>query len=138
MIVIAIQQVQKIREGDGKVTVEIKQSEVQPKRELPRTADGKLDYERIIETPEFKRLIKKKNRFITPYVIAFFTIYLLLPILTGYTSILETRAVGWMTWTWIYAFGLFLMVWVFTQIYVKKARDFDKDIDQIIQTHIKD
>ncbi|MGG0642421.1 DUF485 domain-containing protein [Sporosarcina gallistercoris] len=120
------------------MTIELKETELRSEHELPRTADGKLDYERIIETPEFKHLIKKKNRFLTPYVIAFFAIYLMLPILTGYTSILETRAVGWMTWTWVYAFGLFVMVWVFTQIYVKKARDFDKDVDQIIKKHVRD
>ncbi|VDG98440.1 Protein of uncharacterised function, DUF485 [Lysinibacillus sphaericus] len=120
------------------MTIELKESELRREPDLPRTKDGKLDYERIIETPEFKLLVKKKNRFLTPYVIAFFAIYLLLPILTGYTSILETRAIGWMTWTWVYAFGLFVMVWVFTQIYVKKARDFDKDVDQIIKKHVRD
>ncbi len=120
------------------MTVELKESQVRDTQDLPRTTDGKLDYDRIIETPEFKKLVKKKNRFITPYTIAFFAIYLLLPVLTGYTKILETRAIGWMTWTWVYAFGLFAMVWVFTQIYVKKARDFDKDVDQIIEKHVRD
>lgn len=95
------------------------------------------DYERIIATPEFKQLVKKKNRFLTPYVIAFFTIYLMLPVLTGYTSILERRAIGWMTWTWVYAFGLFVMVWVFTQIYVKKSRQFDKEVDHVLDKHVR-
>lgn len=95
------------------------------------------DYERIIESPEFKQLVKKKKRFLTPYVIAFFTIYLMLPVLTGYTSILEARAIGWMTWTWVYAFGLFVMVWVFTQIYVKKSRQFDRDVDHVLDKHVR-
>lgn len=133
-----IQLIRRICKGDGELTIELKESELRREHDLPRTTDGKLDYERIIETPEFKKLVKKKNRFLTPYVIAFFAIYLMLPIMTGYTSILETRAIGWMTWTWVYAFGLFVMVWVFTQIYVKKARDFDNDIDQIIQKHIRE
>lgn len=120
------------------MTVGLKESGVRVTEEVPRTTDGELDYERIIETPEFTRLVRKKNRFITPYTAAFFVIYLMLPILTSYTNILETRAVGWMTWTWVYAFGLFAMVWVFTQIYVKKARDFDKDVDQIIEKHVQE
>ncbi|MCG7345986.1 DUF485 domain-containing protein [Sporosarcina sp. ACRSL] len=107
------------------------------KRGKQQTTDGQPDYERLIETDEFKQLVKKKKKFMSPYVIAFFGIYLLLPILTGYTSILENRAIGWMTWTWVYAFGMFVMVWVFTQIYVKKSREFDTDVEQLLGKHIK-
>lgn len=106
-------------------------------REVQRKTDGLLDYDRLIETDEFKALVKKKQRFMSPYVIAFSAIYLLLPILTGYTSILENRAIGWMTWTWVYAFGMFVMVWVFTQLYMKKAREFDQDVEQLLGKHVR-
>ncbi|WP_432361252.1 DUF485 domain-containing protein [Sporosarcina sp. UB5] len=119
------------------MTVKMKKEDLPVERELPRKTDGQLDYERIIETDEFKYLVKKKKRFMTPYVIAFFVLYLVLPVLTGYTKILETRAIGWLTWTWVYAFGLFVMVWVFTQIYVKKSREFDKDAEQLLEKHIR-
>ncbi|MGG0668749.1 DUF485 domain-containing protein [Sporosarcina koreensis] len=119
------------------MTMKVKKADRPVKREMQRRSDGLLDYERLIETEEFKQLVRKKKRFMMPYVIAFFAIYLLLPILTGYTSILETRAIGWMTWTWVYAFGMFIMVWVFTQIYVKKSREFDSDVEHLLEKHVR-
>ena len=119
------------------MTVKMKRADTVAERRFPPRTDGQLDYERLIETDEFKQLVKKKKNFFRPYVIAFFAIYLMLPILTGYTSILEARAIGWMTWTWVYAFGMFVMVWVLTQIYVKKAREFDKDVEQLLGKHVR-
>ena len=95
-----------------------------------------LDFEKIINTPEFKGLVKRKNTFITPYVIFFFVVFFTLPILTSYTSILETRAIGWMTWTWVYSFGIFIMVWILTSIYMNKAKEFDKDVEEILKKNI--
>jgi uncharacterized membrane protein (DUF485 family) len=93
----------------------------------------KLDYEKLINTPEFKALVKKKNRFLTPYVIFFTLVYALLPILTAYTSILEKSAIGPITWTWIYSAGMFIMVWTLSTIYTKKASGFDKDAEEILR-----
>lgn len=98
--------------------------------------NSQLDYEKIVETPEFKKLVKRKAAFSTPYIIFFTVAYFTLPILTSYTKILEVRAIGWMTWTWVYAFSMFIVVWVFTSIYMNKAKDFDKDVDEIIRKNV--
>ena len=95
-----------------------------------------LDYEKIINTPEFKNLVKRKRIFSTPYIIFFFIAYFTLPILTGYTSILENRAIGWMTWTWVYSLSMFIMVWVFTSIYMNKAKSFDRDVEEILKKNV--
>lgn len=95
-----------------------------------------LDYETIVKTDDFKALLKRKRTFSRPYVVFFFAAYFLLPILTGYTKILEHRAIGYMTWTWVYAFSMFIMVWVFTSIYMNKAKHFDVDVDKIIEKNI--
>jgi len=95
-----------------------------------------LDYEKFIETPEFRNLIKSKKRFITPYVIIFFAFYILMPILTGFTTVLETKIIGWITGTWLYAFGIFIMVWVFSTIYMRKSYEFDADAEEIINKNI--
>lgn len=100
------------------------------------TRSGNIDYERLVETPEFKALVKRKNAFMTPYVFIFFAAYFLLPILTGYTSILETKAVGWITWTWIYSFAMFIMTWTFATIYLKKSSSFDSEAEEIIAKNI--
>jgi uncharacterized membrane protein (DUF485 family) len=95
-----------------------------------------LDYEKIINTPEFKNLVKRKRIFSTPYIIFFFVAYFTLPILTGYTTILENRAIGWMTWTWVYSLSMFVMVWVFTSIYMNKAKSFDIDVEEILKKNV--
>lgn len=92
-----------------------------------------LDYEKLINTPEFKKLSKRKNGFLLYYTIFFTAIYGLLPILTSYTSILENSAIGPITWTWIYSFGLFIMVWTLATIYTKRATGFDKEVEEILK-----
>ncbi|MFC5589812.1 DUF485 domain-containing protein [Sporosarcina soli] len=92
-----------------------------------------LDYEKLINTPEFKKLSKRKNGFLLFYTILFTAIYALLPVLTSYTTILENKAIGLITWTWIYSFGIFIMVWTLATIYTKKAAGFDKDVEEILK-----
>ncbi|AMQ05485.1 MULTISPECIES: DUF485 domain-containing protein [Sporosarcina] len=101
-----------------------------------KQASETLDYEKIINTPEFKNLVKRKRIFSTPYIIFFFIAYFTLPILTGYTTILENRAIGWMTWTWVYSLSMFVMVWVFTSIYMNKAKSFDIDVEEILKKNV--
>lgn len=96
----------------------------------------KLDFEKLINTPEFKKLTTRKKAFLIPYVIFFSLLYAILPILTAYTSILETHAIGYITWTWIYSFGLFIMVWTLSTIYTRKAKGFDKDVEEILRKNI--
>lgn len=98
--------------------------------------EQEINYKEIIQTDEFKSLVKRKKNFTTPYVIFFLIVFFTLPILTSYTTILEARAIGWMTWTWVYSFGIFIMVWVLTSIYMNKAKQFDKDVDEILKKYI--
>lgn len=97
---------------------------------------SEVDFEKLIETPEFKALVARKNRFITPYVILFMFFFFLLPILTGYTEVLNSNIVGLINGTWFYAWGLFIMTWVFSTIYTKKASSFDDEAKAIIDKYI--
>lgn len=89
------------------------------------------EYVNISESSEFKALSKRKAKFIVPMSITFLVLYFLLPLLSSFTSVLDGKAVGEITWIWVYSLGLFIMVWVLTVIYVKKAATFDKDADAI-------
>lgn len=95
-----------------------------------------MDYEKLVQSEDFKGLVKRKKNFSTPFVIFFFAAYFILPLLTGYTKILEKPAIGAMTWTWVYAFSMFVMVWVFTSIYMNKAKHFDVEVDKIIEKNV--
>ncbi len=117
-------------------TLQKKGDEIVGKNSKKKQANATLDYEKIINTPEFKNLVKRKRIFSTPYIIFFFIAYFTLPILTGYTTILENRAIGWMTWTWVYSLSMFVMVWVFTSIYMNKAKSFDIDVEEILKKNV--
>jgi uncharacterized membrane protein (DUF485 family) len=93
----------------------------------------KYDYERIAESPEFKHLLNTKKRFLIPSTILFLSLYILLPILTSYTTILNKPAIGAISWTWVYSIGLFIMTWTMCMIYVRKAAKYDAMADEIIE-----
>ncbi|SDN56622.1 Uncharacterized membrane protein, DUF485 family [Psychrobacillus sp. OK028] len=94
-------------------------------------ATGSPNYSAIAESMEFKVLKKKKNKFILPITIFFLLSYILLPILTSYTTILNNNAFGDIAWVWVYALALFVMTWVLCMIYVRRANDFDKEAQKI-------
>lgn len=99
-------------------------------------SSSNIDYDKIVNTPEFKQLVKSKSKFMTPYVVFFFVAYFLMPILTGFTQVLEAQVIGWITGTWIYAFGMFIMVWTFSTIYMSRSSKFDADAEEIINKNI--
>ena len=91
-----------------------------------------IDYDKIAAQPSFKQLAKKKNSFLWSMTFIFLALYMLLPILTSYTDILHQKAIGNVTWVWIYSAGLFLMTWSFAHFYVAKANKYDKEAKSII------
>lgn len=91
------------------------------------------NYSVIAESTEFKTLKRKKKKFILPITIFFLLSYILLPILTSYTTILNNNAFGDIAWVWIYALLLFVMTWVLSMIYVRRANDFDKEAEKIFE-----
>lgn len=94
---------------------------------------GEHNYTAIAESHEFKSLKSKKNKFILPMSIFFLLAYIMLPILTSYTNILNANAFGDVAWVWIYSLALFVMTWAFCMIYVKKANSFDKEVEVIFE-----
>lgn len=95
-----------------------------------------VDYVKVASSKEFKEFMGKKKKFLIPMTIFFLVFYFLLPILTSYSTILNTSAIGDISWAWLFAFAQFIMVWVLSSIYVKKASSFDKEADQIIQQQL--
>ena len=98
----------------------------------PQTS-GEHNYTAISESQEFKSLKSKKNKFILPISIFFLLAYIMLPILTSYTTILNANAFGDVAWVWIYSLALFIMTWALCMIYVKKANSFDKEAEVIFE-----
>ncbi|MEN2767931.1 DUF485 domain-containing protein [Ornithinibacillus xuwenensis] len=97
----------------------------------------KVDYVKVESSPQFKQLMANKKKFILPMTVFFLVFYFLLPIFTSYGTFLNTPAFGDITWAWIFAVAQFVMTWVISSMYVKKAASFDDEADQIIEDQIQ-
>jgi uncharacterized membrane protein (DUF485 family) len=104
-------------------------------KEIGQQGEKNVDFEKVAASQEFQQLLKAKKRFLIPLTIFFLVFYFMLPVLTSYTTILNTPAIGSITWTWVYAFAQFIMTWVLCILYVKKAGTFDHMAKQIIENH---
>jgi len=91
-----------------------------------------IDYDAIANQESFKSLVRRKNSFLWSMTAIFLLAYMLLPILTSYTTILHQKAFGEITWVWVYSAGLFIMTWGLCHLYVAKANNFDREAKAII------
>lgn len=90
------------------------------------------DYSAIAQSASFKALLAEKKKFIIPLTIFFFCFYFALPILTSYSTILNTKFIGDITWAWVFAFLQFVMTWGLCMLYSKKAAKFDELANQVV------
>ncbi|WP_404454836.1 DUF485 domain-containing protein [Virgibacillus necropolis] len=97
---------------------------------------NQIDYVKVEQSPKFKKLMSDRKKFIVPLTIFFLVFYFLLPILTSYTTFLNTPVIGDISWVWLFAFSQFVMTWVLCTLYVRKAASFDKLADEIIDEQL--
>nr|WP_152658117.1 DUF485 domain-containing protein [Oceanobacillus sp. CFH 90083] len=102
-------------------------------KEYKQGQEQEIDYVQVTESKSFKKLMHDRKKFIVPLTIFFLVFYFLLPILTSYTTFLNTPAIGDISWVWLFALAQFIMTWVLCTVYVKKAAAFDKQADEIIR-----
>ncbi|MGD8188985.1 DUF485 domain-containing protein [Brevibacillus ginsengisoli] len=89
------------------------------------------DWKSIARSSSFQELIRLKKGFIIPAVIFFIIFYFTLPILTGYTTVLNGKVIGVISWAYIYALAQFVMTWSLCHMYMSKAKKFDKLVEEI-------
>lgn len=95
--------------------------------------DRDAEWVRVEQTSAFKELAKKKKAFIVPATIFFFIFYFGLPVLAGFTTVLDGYAIGAITWAYVYAFAQFAMTWILMHMYVSRANRWDDLVDRARQ-----
>ncbi len=85
---------------------------------------------RVERTSAFKELVRSKKAFIVPATIFFFVFYFGLPVLAGFTAVLDSYAIGSITWAYVYAFAQFAMTWILMHLYVSRANRWDALVDR--------
>ncbi|WP_409291280.1 DUF485 domain-containing protein [Peribacillus sp. SCS-37] len=91
------------------------------------------DYSKIANSAVFKELLSEKKKFIMPVTIFFFCFYFALPILTSYSTVLNHKFIGSITWAWVFAFLQFVMTWGLCMLYSRRAARFDRLADKVMQ-----
>ncbi|MVO97988.1 DUF485 domain-containing protein [Paenibacillus lutrae] len=98
-----------------------------------RAKAKEINYTEIVQSSQFKKLLKQKRQFILPLSLFFFAFYFTLPVLTSYTTVLNTPAIGPISWAWVFAFAQFIMTWVLCILYSRRAAKFDVMVQEIKQ-----
>lgn len=91
------------------------------------------DFEKIEESPGFRNLLKKKKAFLIPSTLLFLGLYILFPIIISYSDVLNASFIGDISWSWIYALGLFIMTWTLVTVYMKKSAEFDRMANETLK-----
>jgi len=90
-------------------------------------------WNQIEQTSAFQELIQKKKAFLIPAVIFFLVFYMALPVLGGFTTVLDGEAIGAITWAYVYGFLQFVMTWILTHLYLNRANKWDRLVDEARQ-----
>lgn len=88
-------------------------------------------WEEIARSPKFILLMKRKNRFLILSTIFFVVYYFSLPILAGYTALLNGTIFGAINGIYLFALSQFFMAWILAFIYIRHANQLDKLIEQM-------
>ncbi|MCH7322693.1 DUF485 domain-containing protein [Solibacillus sp. MA9] len=95
-----------------------------------------INYDKIDRMDSFNTFVRKKNTFLFGITFTFLTFYILLPIL-AFTPVLQQKAIGSITWVWVYSLALFIMTIVLCTVYVKMASKFDKAAAAVLSEYEK-
>ncbi|WP_079504324.1 DUF485 domain-containing protein [Mesobacillus jeotgali] len=99
--------------------------------------ENSIDYSAIVQSAKFQQLLKEKRSFLLPFSLFFLAFYFTLPILTAYSTVLNTPAFGSISWAWVFAFAQFIMTWSLCIIYTKRAAKFDEIVEEIKSKHAR-
>jgi uncharacterized membrane protein (DUF485 family) len=84
------------------------------------------EYSGIAETEAFKELVRRKRAFLIPTVVFVLLFFIMLPILSIFTDVLDGKVIGAISWAYLYAFAQFFLAWIVTFLYWREAGRFDE------------
>jgi uncharacterized membrane protein (DUF485 family) len=90
-------------------------------------------WDRIHNSPDYRRMIAQKTRFIVSAMAFFVVYYFALLVLVGYwPELMERKVWGAVNWAYLFAFSQFLMAWALAYLYLRIARRFDQMSEKIL------
>src|SRR4051794_17152245 len=93
----------------------------------PGVMGAKPDWRRVEASPDFRKLVQARTRFIVPAFIFFCAYYFTLPVLAGwFPELMKTRVLGPLNIAYLFALSQFLMAWIVALLYLRAAARFDR------------
>ena len=97
------------------------------------TSDPRPDWAAIERMPEFRALLRAKRAFVVPACLFFVAYYFALPALVGYWPEMMSRPVaGRINIAYLFALSQFVMAWALMAAYVRRARAFDRMVQDLL------
>ena len=87
----------------------------------------------VERTSAFQEYSRKRKAFLIPATIFFLLFFMGLPLLAAFTTVLNGKAVGPLTWAYIYGIAQFAMTWILMHVYVSQANKWDDLVEQARQ-----
>ena len=84
------------------------------------------NWDRLGETRSFRELMSRKRAFLVPTVVFVLLFFIMLPVLSIFTTVLNGKVIGAISWAYLYAFAQFFLAWIITFLYWRKANRFDE------------
>ena len=92
----------------------------------PQEPSASSVWNRVAQTPDFKKLLAAKKAFVLPATIFFILYYFALPISVGYfPAFMQRKVLGPVNIAYLFALSQFLVAWLIAYLYVRAARRFD-------------
>src|SRR5690625_3921222 len=96
----------------------------------------KYEYIKIEQTEEFKELKRRKYRFIFPVPLLFRVYYLFFIVMSAYAQDFMSQPLwGNLTTCYLCGVSYYLLLWALSFVYVFKARQYDKLVDEIVEKY---
>jgi uncharacterized membrane protein (DUF485 family) len=98
---------------------------------------GRIPWEEMAASPNFRDLLKKKARFIVAGTAFFLIYYFALPVLSGYwRELMGQKVWGDLSLAYVFALSQFPMAWIVAAVYLRAASRFDRQAEKVIHHHV--
>ena len=86
---------------------------------------GSNEWARVEGTAAFQEVARRKRAFVLPATIFFLAVYVTLPVLAAFTTVLSGEAFSGLSWAYVYAYAEFVLTLVLVHMYLSRARKWD-------------
>jgi len=91
------------------------------------------EWVRVERTPAFQEYSQKRKVFLISATVFFLVFFFVFVFLAAFTTLLNSKALGPLTWAYIYGLAQFPMTWILMHIYVNQANKWDGLVERAKQ-----